>query len=476
MKYPCDSCAKPGSLDVTQPQHAKLTEGPVGRTLVRLTIPMAFAIFTMIAFNLADRAFLGRLGTAELAAISFTFPVVMIVGSIAQGIGVGMSAVISRSIGQGNQDRVQRLTTDGLALAFIIVALLSIVGLATINPVFRMLGATDQTLPLIRQYMTIWYVGVCFVIIPMTGNAAIRATGDMKTPAAIMMTAAAINVVLDPLMIFGIGPFPAMGIQGAALATMIARAMSLAASLWVLIRREQMVTFARPRLSETLDSWRKILFVGVPAAGTQLLVPLSTAVITGLVATYGATAVAGFGVASRVEAFGLGIVMALSATVTPFSGQNWGADRPDRVREAVSLAQRFALLWGLGLFGVYFLLGTPIAKIFTTDTSVIPVVRDYLRIVPVGYGLVGVLMVSTSALNALGRPLHSAGLSLLRLFVLYLPLAFLGARLFNLNGVFAAAAVASVVAGAGGWWVAHRSTEEIDRSGLTRLVPEPATD
>src|SRR5680860_1870988 len=118
--------------------------------------------------------------------------------------------------------------------AFIIVALFSIVGLATIDPVFRMLGATDQTLPLIRQYMTIWYVGVSFVIIPMTGNAAIRATGDMKTPAAIMMTAAAINVVLDPLMIFGIGPFPAMGIQGAALATMIARAMSLAASLWVL--------------------------------------------------------------------------------------------------------------------------------------------------------------------------------------------------------------------------------------------------
>ena len=162
--------------------------------------------------------------------------------------------MIVGSIGQGNQDRVQRLTTDGLALAFIIVALFSIVGLATIDPVFRMLGATDQTLPLIRQYMTIWYVGVCFVIIPMTGNAAIRATGDMKTPAAIMMTAAAINVVLDPLMIFGIGPFPAMGIQGAALATMIARAMSLAASLWVLIRREQMVTIARPRLSETLDS------------------------------------------------------------------------------------------------------------------------------------------------------------------------------------------------------------------------------
>lgn len=470
------SIEEPG---MTQPQGARLIEGPVGRTLLRLTIPMAFAIFTMIAFNLADTAFLGRVGTDELAAISFTFPVVMIIGSIAQGIGVGMSAVISRSIGKGDQQQVQRLTTDGLALAVIIVAVFSIVGLATIDPVFRMLGATDQTLPLIRQYMTIWYIGVSFVIVPMTGNAAIRATGDMKTPAAIMMVAALVNVVLDPLMIFGIGPFPAMGIQGAALATMIARAMSLTASLWVLIHREQMVAFTRTRLIDTLDSWRKILFVGLPAAGTQLVVPLSTAVITGLVATYGALSVAGFGVASRVEAFGLGIVMALSATVTPFVGQNWGAGKPERVAEAVRVARRFALVWGLMLFAVFGLFGTTIAHVFTDDTSVILVVRDYLRIVPVGYGLVGILMVSSSALNALNKPLHSTALSTIRLFVLYLPLAFLGSRLIGLNGVFAAAAVASVLTGIAAWCVISRRIAEIGSvptGALGALGAEVAAD
>ena len=137
-------------------QKARLTQGPVGRTLINLTIPMLFGIFTLVAFNLIDTFYIGQLGTRELAAISFTFPVVMIISSLARGLGVGASAVISRAIGEGDRHKVQRLSTDSLLLALLIVAAFSVGGLLTIKPIFRSLGATPEVMPLIEQYMSLW--------------------------------------------------------------------------------------------------------------------------------------------------------------------------------------------------------------------------------------------------------------------------------------------------------------------------------
>jgi putative MATE family efflux protein len=401
----------------------------------------------MVVFNLVDTAFVGRLGTQELAAISFTFPVVLVVNSLAGGLGVGASAVISRAIGKGDRYRVQRLTTDSLALAVMVVALFSLIGLATIDPLFRLLGATPDVLPLIRQYMTLWYIGVVFVVIPMVGNAAIRATGDTKTPAVIMMVAAGINLALDPLLIFGLGVFPGLGLAGAAMATVVARAVTLMASLWVLVRRERMIIWSRPKFTEVLTSWKQVLYIGLPAAGTNVLVPISAGIITGMVAAYGPEAVAALGVGTRIESLGLGVIMALASVLTPFVGQNWGAGRLDRVRLSVSYAQRFALLWGAILFLILVAFGRAVALVFNDDAIVVATLVDYLRVVPLSYGLLGVLMLATAALNALNRPLQSAVLTVLRLFVLHIPLALVGSALFGLQGIFVAAAVANSLAG-----------------------------
>ena len=452
----------------------RLVEGPIGKSLVRLTLPMTAAHYAVIGFNLTDTAFLGRVGTAELAAISFTFPVVLIVGSIGQGLGTGMSAVISRAIGGGNSAEVQRITTHSLTLALLVVVVFSTAGLLTIDPVFRALGADAETLPLIRDYMTLWYIGVVFLIIPMTGNHAIRATGDMKTPAAIMIVSSVANLVLDPLLIFGIWIFPEMGITGAALATVIARAVSLTAALWVLVRRERMVSFTKPRLDELWESWKKILYIGLPAAGTQLLIPVSLGVITGIVAGYGPEAVAALGVGTRVELFGFGVVVALGVILTPFIGQNWGAGRVDRLRRAVVLAQRFVVLWGLGLFVLLALLGGTIARVFTDDPAVVSVARDFLWIAPMGYGLMGLLMISSSALNALHKPLQSTALSAMRVFVLYLPLAVLGSNLIGVNGVFGAAVAASGLSGLAAFVLARRRISDIERGPADGLDSTPA--
>jgi len=274
-------------------QTPQLVEGPVGKTLVRLTLPMLVGILGMVAFNLVDTFFVGRLGTRELAAMSFTFPVVLVVSSIARGLGVGTTAVISRAIGEGDHQKVQRLTTDSLLLSLLVVIAFVVVGVLTIEPLFRLLGAGDEVLPLIKRYMLIWYVGMPFVVIPMVGNSAIRATGDTKTPSVIMLTAMLVNLGLDPLLIFGPGPFPRLELAGAALATAIARASALGVSLYVLRKREGMITLSLPRLRELANTWRRVLYLGVPAAATYIVIPLSTGIVTRLVAGYGVDRVAG---------------------------------------------------------------------------------------------------------------------------------------------------------------------------------------
>ena len=237
-------------------RRARLTEGSVAGTLIRLALPMMLGIVGMVAFNLVDSFFVGRLGTLELAAMSFTFPVVLVIMSISRGLGVGTTAVLARAIGEGDQHKVRRMTTDALLLSLIVVVAFVVAGLLTIEPLFRVLGAGDEVLPLIKKYMFIWYLGMPFVVIPMVGNSAIRATGDTKTPSAVMFVAILVNLALDPVLIFGLGPFPRLELAGAALATAIARATTLVIALLLLTRREKMLTLERVPLKQVFQTWR----------------------------------------------------------------------------------------------------------------------------------------------------------------------------------------------------------------------------
>lgn len=419
-------------------KRARLTEGPVGKTLVRLTIPMIFGIVGIVAFNLVDTFFVGKLGTDELAALSFTFPVVLIINSLAHGLGIGASAVISRAIGEGDHHKVQRLTTDSLVLSVLLVAFFVVLGQLTINPIFRLLGATPEILPLIKQYMRIWYFGMIFVVVPMVGNNAIRATGDTKTPSIIMIVAVVFNLIFDPMLIFGIGPFPRLELTGAAIATVISRGITFLVALYVLYFRDKMITFVLPKIRDIITSWKRILYIGLPNAGTRMVIPLAIGVITRIVASYGREAVAAYGVSSRIEFFALAVVMALRSVIAPFVGQNWGAGRYDRLKLGNKLSERFSMGWGLIMYIILAAAARPIASLFNDNPDVISTIVLYLRIVPIGYGLQGVLLLSTAAMNVLNRPLHGTFLTIIQMFALYIPLAFAGSYLIGLPGVFAA--------------------------------------
>ena len=426
---------------------ATLTEGPIRPILVKLTFPMFFGIVGMVIFNLVDTIYVGRLGTEALAALSFTFPVVMIVTSIGLGIGVGASSLISFAIGEGDHKKVQRITSDSLVLSLILVLIFIGVGYATIDPLFTLLGATPEILGMIREYMVIWYFGVPFVIVPMVGSNALRAKGDMKTPAAIMITIVIINIILDPLLIFGLGPFPALGLRGAAIATVFARGLSLIMGLYVLYFRDDMITFKSPGPAEVLKSWKNLLSIALPAAGARIIVPIAIGVVTHVIAQFGPEPVAAFGAASRAEFFMLAIIMALGSVLNPFVGQNIGANRVDRATAALKMGLSFAVLWGIGSYIFLFTLARPIARLFTTEPEVIHYIVLYLSIVPIGYAFRSVSDLVVNVLNVLRKPILAAVLVFAQMIIFIVPLVYLGAYLFEVKGVFIGLVISNFIAG-----------------------------
>ncbi len=444
-----------------EPRTARLTQGPVGRHLVDMTLPMLLGITTMMAQSFIDTWFLGRVGDRALAAYSFGFPILMIVTSIAIGLGAGTSSVVARAIGSDNDRRARRLVTDSIILSFLITASVSVVGILTIEPLFRLLGAPDDMIPMIRSFMIILYCGVPFVVVGMVGMSSMRATGDTRLPGKLMIAGAILNVVLDPIFIFGFGPIPAMGLNGAATAGLLARGTIFIGTLYLLLYRLDMVTFNKPDLHELKRSWADILHVGLPAAGTNAIVPIGLAMITAMIARFGPEAVAGFGVASRIESLVLVIYYAMSSVIGPFVGQNLTAGKEARIQDSLRLCARFCLMSGLAIASVLALLSGVLPTMFSSSDDVIRVTRLFLWIAPISYGAYGIVMVVNAAFNGLGNPMPGVVISVTRILVLYVPLAVLGMRLYGIIGIFAAYAVANILSGLLGYLWARRSAQRL---------------
>lgn len=450
-------------------RRAQILEGPVGATLVKLTVPMMVGIAAILFFNLVDTFWVGQLGGRELAAIGFTFPVTMVVSNLAIGLSIGSTAVIARALGENHPERVKRLTTDSLVLAVLVVSSVCAIGILTIDPLFLALGAEPATLPLVREYMVPWYLGVGMLVVPMVGNGAIRATGDTLSPAVAMVSAGLVNAILDPIFIFGFGPFPALRLQGAALSTVLSYSVAMTVGLYLLGVRERMLTFVPPKAEDVLRSWGAILRIGLPAAGTNLITPLSAGVITRLVAAQGEHAVAALGVGGRLEGLSMIGVFAMTAAITPFVGQNMGARKGRRIEQTFWFCLKTAVVWGGGAAALLSILATPLARTFNDDPEVVAATVSYLRWVPPSYAMLGFSLLVASMFNALQVPLKATLLAAIRLVVLALPLAWVGARLYGLTGLFFGIAMANAISAA----VAMALGRQHLRQTLPTLVSTP---
>lgn len=432
-------------MSVTSQSKSKpdLLNSPILPTLKKMTIPMIFGMITLMMFNLVDTFFISLLGTEPLAAVSFTFPVTFTVISLAIGLGIGTSAVIAKALGSDKLEEARFDASIALLISVVMVFFLSLLGYLLIAPIFKLLGAGQQVLPLIHDYMSVWFLGSVFLITPMVGNSVLRASGDTKTPSIVMGGAGLINAILDPILIFGFGPVPALGIQGAAIASVIAWSVAVVIILYILAVKNGLLSLHAGQQT-AIGAVRKILKIGLPAAGANMLTPIAMAVMTALVAKHGPEAVAAFGVGSRIESIASLVVLALSMTLPPFVSQNFGARKFERVKEAYTTTLKFVMIWQFAIYLLLIVASGFIAEVFGKEQAVIDVIKLFIYILPLSYGLQGVIILSNSSFNALHKPMNALILSVVRLFIFYVPFAYIGNLMAGLTGLFIGAAAGNL--------------------------------
>ncbi len=423
-----------------------LTTGPIYSVLIKMAMPMVLGMLSVVAYNIADAYFAAKLGVAQLAAISFTFPIVMLVGSIAVGLGIGSSALVSKAAGEKDFVKVAKISSAAIALSFIIVSVISTIGLFTIKPLFTMLGADEHVYPYVYQYMSVWYFVMYFLVVPMTGNGILRALGDAKTSGMIMAMGALVNVGLNPVLMWGLGPFPEMGIRGLAVATLVSRMLNFVAIWYILGVKEKLITIKFDGFAELKHTWKNILKMSIPTAINNAIQPVFLGVLIKMASGFGKDAVAAIGAGSRIDGLSMLIMMALCSVFMPFVGQNWGAKNFDRINKAKNFSYAFSMAMGIFSLLMLYLFGRNVAGIFSEEENVIKLIELYLLIIPITYGLSGIAMIVSVGFNAVEMPFRALNVNLIRIVVLTIPLTYIGSCVYGYEGLLYGIVAGNVLA------------------------------
>ncbi len=452
--------------------NAVYTRGSIGGTMLKTAFAMVAGTLAMSGYNIADTYFVGQLSGAEpLAAMGFTFPVIMLIGCLFHGLGIGVMTTAAQALGGNKKQKAARLITSGVLLITLFSVLLAIAGMSTTDWVFARFGAAGRTLELVKGYMNIWYFGCVTASLSMAGNDLLISAGDTKVASGMMMLGMIINVLLDPLFIFGWGPIPAMGIRGAALATIISQCVATLTVLWLLYSRHGLLKFEPIPLRRLRSSWLVMIRFAIPASIGMLMMPIGSAVITRITAEFGDTAVAATAAGGRLEMIAFIFPMALGISLLPMIGQNFGARLYSRIRQCRRFAMRFAFLYLAVMAILYFCFSEQLVRQFSTDPEVQKVMALCMRIIPWGFGMIEIHRYSGFFFTGCGRPAVAAWLNALRILGLMIPLSLLALYLHSLPGLFLARLVADVTAGGTGFLLARRLTQNLPEDGAPPPVP-----
>jgi len=286
---------------------------------------------------------------------------------------------------------------------------------------------------------------------PMMGNGILIALGDSKAASRFMAFGALLNCILDPIMIFGWLGFPALGIWGAALATVISQAASSIWLFWLLSKKYDLLHIKISKADAFLRSCRRILGFAIPGSLSMMLMPISAGVITALISKHGNEAVAAASAASRIEMFAFVIPMALGMSLVPFVSQNFGAGRFDRIHQARQYSMKFAFWYGIGIALVFFFSAPFLARIFTEDAKVEGIFILYVRTVSFGYGMMEIHRYCGFFLTGIHKPVYATFLNGYRVLILLIPLSYLGSLYFGIQGIFLGRLITDVIAGITGF-------------------------
>ena len=422
-----------------------LTTGSVGGQLTRMTIPYFLGISSMILASMIETIYVGILGAQELAAYSFMFPVIMSLTSLSMGIGVGASSVIARAEGSGDRALVMRYVTHTIILTLVLTILLIVGVLPWLENLYALLGASGEVLDMVVSFAEVWIIGLWTFTLPMVASTVLRALGIARAPGFVMTVSAMVQLVVSPILIFGLFGLPAMGLVGSAYAFILIGLFRVAAFVY-LVAREDVMIF-QDVFDEFMASVRSIMHIALPAMLANLIGPVTLGITIALLAAHGDAVVAGFGVVSRMEMLVTMILGALAASVAPFIGQNWGAMKIDRIRQGLRVSYVFCVLWGVVCFAVLAPSGELLVRLINDDEELVETAAMFLLLVPVSFGLMGVGHIAGSLFIALGKPMPPTLLSILRSVVIYVPLAMILDEMFGYAGIFAAIVIANFLYG-----------------------------
>ncbi|CAM4011203.1 MATE family efflux transporter [Vreelandella rituensis] len=415
---------------------------------------MAIGVLALLGFQLVDSAFIARLGTAPLAALSFTFPLSFLIIGIQVGLGIAIAALISRALGAGEDARARRLSSLVMMIGGVTIALLGVLLWAFHVPLFKLLGADAATLGLIGDYWAPQLLAAWLGALLYFGYSLFRAHGDTRLPGKMMVLSSVINLVMDPLLIFGVGDWQGMGLPGAAWATVIAFSSGLLI-VGLKLNRTDWLT-SHQLWPEFLRSAGPFAGIAGPAMVSQLMPPLAAMLAIYVVAGLGETYVAAWGLASRLETLSLMVILAMTMSLPPWLGRCYGAGDWTQIQRLLHLALKVAVVWQLALGTLMAVLAPWVALTLSGNPDVQSELTLLIRFLLPSYAALGVCMLVVSAGNALGWPLRAMLLSSARLFICYLPCLWLGSQFFGWWGLVAGAAVGNLLAGFLAWQVMRR--------------------
>ena len=429
--------------DAIRGTHHDYTEGPIGRAIFLLAVPMVLETVMESVFAVVDVFFVSRLGADAVATVGLTESMMVLVYSLAMGLGIGATATVARRIGERDAEGAAHAAAQAILLGLIVSVVLGIAGVILAPTLLRLMGGSPAVIGN-AAFMKVMLGGNATVLLLFLINAVFRGAGDAAIAMRVLWLANWINIVLGPLLIFGIGPFPELGVVGAAVATNIGRGTGAIYAISRLFRSGARVQVARRHFAfDPTLMWQMIRLSG---SGTfQILIGTASWIgLIRVISSFGSAALAGYTIGIRVIIFALLPSWGLSNAAAAMVGQALGAKKPERAERAVWIAARYNLVF-LGTVGLLFvLLARGIVSLFTTDPAVTPYAVDCLRIVALGFLFYAYGMVITSSFNGAGDTWTPTWLNLLVFWLWEIPLAYALAVGLDMGprGVFVAITVA----------------------------------
>jgi len=413
---------------------AQLGTERIPNLLIKMSAPAMVGLLVQAMYNLTDTIFVGRgVGSLAIAGITISFPVQILVMAIAQTFGIGCSSIVSRSLGAGDYAHANRTLGNLFTLVALLSAAIAVLGSLYIAPLLRLFGASDVVLPFARDYLRIILIGSPFFMFAMSTSAVIRAEGNARVAMWTMIISGVLNIVLDPLFIYGFR----MGIRGAALATVLAQATTVIYVIYYFAGGRSGLRTKFSDLLLNLKIVRESFAIGAGSFARMVAGSLTVIILNNTLGTYGGdTAIAAFGVVNRMLNFVFLPLFGVVQGMLPIVGFNYGAGRIDRVRDVLRASIWVTTAMSLASAALLAAIPRQLLQIFTNDPALIDMGVTATRVVVVAFPTVGFQVIAGGMYQALGRAMPAFVLAILRQVLLLTPLVLLLPGLMGLSGVW----------------------------------------